>query len=73
MTSLRITVSTDSPNAFPTTGIKVVAADFIPFAARPSTLLVSPPSKERMLTNMVITTPKNQLTPDFKNLDNFPI
>ncbi len=69
----RITISTDSPKALPTTGINVVAADFIPFAASPSTLLVSPPSKERMLTNTVITTPNTQTIPDFKNLDNFPI
>lgn len=69
----RITISTDSPNAFPTTGIKVVAADFIPFAASPSTLLVSPPSKDKILTNIVTTTPKNQVIPDLRNLDNFPI
>lgn len=70
---IRITISTDSPSAFPTTGIKVVAADFIPFAASPSTLLVKPPSRDNILTNIVTTTPKNQVIPDFKNLDNFPI
>lgn len=69
----RITISTDSPNALPTTGINVVAADFIPFAASPSTLLVSPPSNERILTNTVITTPNIHTIPDFKNLDSFPI
>lgn len=69
----RITISTDSPSAFPTTGINVVAADFIPFAASPSTLLVSPPSKDKTLTNIVTTTPKNQVIPDLRNLDNFPI
>lgn len=69
----RITISTDSPRAFPTTGINVVAADFIPFAASPSTLLVSPPSKDKILTNIVTTTPKNQVIPDLRNLDNFPI
>lgn len=69
----RITISTDSPSAFPTTGINVVAADFIPFAASPSTLLVSPPSKDKILTNIVTTTPKNQVIPDLRNLDNFPI
>lgn len=69
----RITISTDSPSAFPTTGINVVAADFIPFAASPSTLLVSPPSKDKTLTNIVTTTPKNQVMPDLRNLDNFPI
>ena len=26
-----------------------------------------------MLTNIVITSPKNQITPDFKKFDNFPI
>ncbi len=30
-----MTVSTDSPKALPTTGINVVAADFIPLAASP--------------------------------------
>lgn len=69
----RITISTDSPSAFPTTGINVVAADFIPFAASPSILLVSPPSKDKILTNIVTTTPKNQVIPDLRNLDNFPI
>ena len=69
----RITISTDSPKALPTTGMNVVAADFIPFAASPSTLLVSPPSKERILTNTVIVTPRTQTIPDFKNLDSFPI
>lgn len=70
---IRITISADSPSAFPTTGINVVAADFIPFAANPSTLLVSPPSKDNILTNTVTTIPKPQVIPDFKNLDNLPI
>lgn len=68
-----ITISTDSLNALPTTGIKVVAADFMPLAASPSTLLVSPPSKDSMLINIVTTTPNDQVIPDFKNLDSFPI
>lgn len=69
----RITMSTDSPKALPTTGINVVAADFIPFAASPSILLVSPPSKDNILTNIVTITPKSQVIPDFRNLDSFPI
>ena len=38
-----------------------------------STLLVSPPSKDNILTNIVITVPKNHVTPDLRNLDSFPI
>lgn len=38
-----------------------------------STLLVNPPSNDNTLTNIVITIPNIQITPDFKNLDNFPI
>ena len=68
-----ITVSTDSPNAFPITGTKVVVAAFNPFAVNPSILLVSPPSNDKTLIKTVIITPKNQVTPDFKNLENFPI
>lgn len=68
-----ITTSTESPNAFPTTGITVEVAVFIPFAVNPSTLLVSVPSKDNILTNIVITNPKNQIIPDFKNVDSFPI
>ena len=68
----RITISTDSPNALPTTGINPDAA-FIPFAASPSILLVKPPSNDNILTNIVITIPNNQVIPDFKNLDNLPI
>ena len=71
MLSLRITISTDSPSALPTTGINVDVAAFIPFAASPSTLLVNPPSKERILTNIVTTAPKTHVIPDFKNLDSY--
>ena len=67
------TTSTESPNAFPTTGITVEVAAFIPFAVSPSTLLVSVPSKDNILTNIVITNPKSHVIPDFKNVDNFPI
>lgn len=38
-----------------------------------STLLVNPPSKDNMLTNIAITVHNTQVIPDFKNLDNFPI
>ena len=67
------TISTESPNVFPTTGIKVDVAAFIPLAVSPSTLLVNVPSKDKILTNIVITRPKNQVIPDLKKLDNFPI
>ena len=67
------TISTESPNAFPTTGIKVDVAAFIPLAVSPSTLLVNVPSKDKILTNIVITRSKNQVIPDLKKLDNFPI
>ncbi len=67
------TISTESPRAFPTTGINVEAAAFIPLAVSPSTLLVNVPSRDKILTNTVITIPKNQVIPDFKKLDNFPI
>lgn len=70
---LRSTVSTESPKALPTTGIKVEAADFIPFIVNPSTLLVKVPSSDINPTNIVITNPKNHVTLDLKNLAKFPI
>jgi len=69
----RSTVSTESPKAFPTTGIKVDAADFIPFIVNPSTLLVSVPSSDSKPTNIVITNPKTHVTLDLKNFAKFPI
>lgn len=69
----RSTISVDSPNAFPTTGINVVAAALTPLAVSPSMLLVNPPSRDKMLTNTVITTPKTQIILDLKKLANFPI
>ena len=51
----------------------MVVAAFNPFAVSPSILLVSPPSNDKTLIKTVIITPKNQVTPDFKNLENFPI
>ena len=41
-----ITVSTASPNIFPTTGIKLETAAFAVFAVIPSTLLLKLPSTE---------------------------
>ena len=67
------TVSTESPNAFPTTGTNVEVAVFIPLAVSPSTLLVRLPSKDKMLTKIVITKPKIHVIPDLKKSDNFPI
>ena len=67
-----ITISTLSPSVFPTTGIRF-DTDFIPFAASPSTLLESVPSKDNILINIVTTVTNIQATPDFKNLDNFSI
>lgn len=69
----RKTISVDSPNAFPTTGIKVVAAALTPLAVSPSILLVKPPSNDKTLTNIVITTPKTQIMLDFKKFANLPI
>lgn len=65
-------MSADSPNALPITGTNVVVADFIPFAANPSTLLVSSPSKDNMLINIVITIPKIHPIPDFRKFASFP-
>ena len=67
------TISTESPKAFPTTGINVEVTVFIPFAVNPSTLLVNVPSNDNILTNIVITNPKTQVIPDLKKVDNFPI
>ena len=69
----RKTISVDSPKAFPTTGIKVVVAALTPFAVSPSILLVKPPSSDKTLTNIVITTPKTQIMLDFKKFANLPI
>lgn len=69
----RNTISVDSPKAFPTTGINVVAAALTPFAVSPSILLVKPPSSDKILTNTVITNPKTQIILDFRKFANFPI
>ena len=70
---LRSTVSTESPKAFPTTGMNVDATDFIPFIVMPSTLLVKVPSNDSRPTKIVITNPRNHVTLDLKNLAKFPI
>ena len=61
MTLLRRTVSTESPKAFPTTGIAVPATVFIPFIVMPSILLVNVPSSESTPTNIVIIKPIHQI------------
>lgn len=45
---LRSTVSTESPNAFPTTGTAIPVILFIPFIVIPSMLLVNVPSKDNI-------------------------
>lgn len=70
MRHIRSTVSAESANAFPTTGIKVDAAALIPFAAKPSTLLVKVPSNDNIPTKITITNPKNHEIPDLKKVDN---
>lgn len=67
------TISVESLKALPTTGIRFEAIVFTLFAAIPSILLVKFPSSDIKLTKAVITTPKSHATPDFKNLDSFPI
>ena len=69
----RRTVSTESPSTFPTTGINVLLAVFSPFIVSPSTLLVSVPSSEIILTNIVSTNPSTHTILDFNILDSFPI
>lgn len=68
-----ITESVASLNAFPTIGIALEATAFIALEVNPSTLLVKVPSKDRTLTNIVITIPKLHIIPDFRNLLNLLI
>ena len=68
----RNTVSTESPKAFPTTGIAVPATVFIPFIVIPSILLVNVPSSESTPTNIVIIKPIHQIALDLKNFASFP-
>lgn len=68
-----ITMSTESPKAFPTTGISVELAAFNPFNESPSILLVSELSKEIMLINIATTIPNKYVIPDLKNLEIFSI
>lgn len=72
MMLLRRTVSTESPNAFPTTGIAVPVTAFIPFIVIPSMLLVNVPSRESTPTNIVITKLTIQIALDLKNFASFP-
>ena len=67
------TVSTASPNIFPTTGIAELTTAFVVFAVIPSTLLDKVPSSETTPTNTVKTIPKNHTIPDLKNFDNLSI
>ena len=59
------TVSTASPNIFPTTGIAELTTAFVVLAVNPSTLLDKVPSKDTTPTNIVKTIPKNQTIPRF--------
>ena len=63
------TLSTTSPNTFPTTGIKLETAALAVFAVIPSTLLLKVPSNDTIPTNIVKNIPKNHTTLDFKNLE----
>lgn len=65
-----ITVSTASPNIFPTTGIKLETAALAVLAVTPSTVLLKVPSTETIPTKSVSTTPNTQTTLVLKNLDN---
>ena len=67
------TVSTASPNIFPTTGTAELTIAFVVLAVIPSTLLDIVPSNETTPTNIVRIIPKNQTIPDFKNFDNLLI
>ena len=63
-----MTVSTVSPNTFPTTGIKFATAAFAVLDVSPSTELLSVPSSESKHVKIVKTIPKIQRVEDFKNL-----
>lgn len=68
-----ITVSTASPNIFPTTGIKLDTAALAVLAVMPSTLLLKVPSTDTTPTKRVSTTPKIHTTLVLKNFDNLSI
>ena len=59
------TVSTASPNIFPTTGIAELTTAFVVLAVKPSTLLDNVPSRDTIPTNIVRIIPKNQTMPRF--------
>ncbi len=65
-----IMLSTESPNIFPTTGIKLETAAFAVLAVMPSTELLNVPSTDKEQTKIVKIIPKIQTIEDFKNLDN---
>ena len=67
------TLSTTSPNTFPTTGITEDTAALAVFAVIPSTLLLKVPSNDTTPTNNVKTIPNTHTTPVLKNFDNFSI
>ena len=62
------TVSTASPNIFPTTGITVDTAAFVVLAVTPSTVCVRLPSSDNTVTNSVIIIPNTHIVAEFKNL-----
>ena len=68
-----ITVSTASPNIFPTTGIKLDTAAFAVLAVTASTLPLKLPSTEVSPTNIVSTTPNTHTTLLLKNFDSLSI
>ena len=63
------TLSTTSPNIFPTTGTAELTIAFAVFAVIPSTELANVPSRETTPTKIVSTVPKNHIVDDFKNFD----
>ena len=61
-----ITVSTASPNTFPTTGIKLDTAALAVLAVNPSTPLLKVPSIDSKQTKIVSNIPKIQIILDLK-------
>ena len=64
-----IILSTESPNIFPTTGIKLETAAFAVLAVIPSTELLSVPSIDKVQTKIVRIIPKIHTMDDFKSFD----
>lgn len=63
------TVSTASPNIFPTIGMLLLTIAFAVFAVIPSILLDNVPSKEITPTNVVSITPKIHIIPELNVFD----